>query len=725
MPKNQLLFSALKSLTLSNETPKQLKQFEAFDAIIGADTDDAIRRAVIAHKSIFPAAEQAAIFENPTANESLDDFLATAGELQSGSYVCVLKDLKGLALQQRVLFGLEQAKNDSQKTAAYQELLKNISEATRRSEMTAALKKDRAPIIVGELKCDNLRNLLSKERCKAIRSAVVEVQTAPIEKKIRGLFDEISVLDKLATEALSRIQVTSPPVDPDPSDNAVLTVQDDFDKMQKRLKALTDYRDQASQKEVLNYIENQQKRHEIEAQIASIQARVTFIETEIQNKGALLVEVVTRKAAVVAQELTTLPDPRSLPKTRAARNKAKTAFEVLEKAVKLIRVPLDQVVIDNKNAAEKHLRTLDLFVHRDMAEENRAAIDEVHASYQTVQSIEDSEKRDDRRGVLLDKAEQFLDELGEQRKQATALSDWLQDAQFVAVVNDIDKAYQDSEQLIQTMRGQVRANLRMQKNTDEQMFSSLGHACSVSVVKKDAPLDQSPTSSVPPPAPALATAGQNHVLPSYQGVRLRGEQVIRSIERFAKGPQQTQAPTGILEQDKSGRVSNVTKSDEFSKMSQQQKSILAMRQAKMLIDNYDPEKGPVFVSGTDAAFAQMICGALLAQKGSLSMEIIATVQGVPSPQKGSWIKPQSSLDDAYIQQCGLDASIVQIVLNSPGPKHYTEATQRKRKELESLREALFNKDEKRAEADSQELKVGEEEHLDDQHRIVKNNQGTP
>ena len=92
--------------------------------------------------------------------------------------------------------------------------------------------------------------------------------------------------------------------------------------------------------------------------------------------------------------------------------------------------------------------------------------------------------------------------------------------------------------------------------------------------------------------------------------------------------------TGVLEQDFVGKVTD--KTDPTERLTEQEKALMALKQAEMLLSNYDPSKGAIIIRGreTDAAQANRVCAALLVLKGDQTITITSYVIGCDVPKPG-------------------------------------------------------------------------------------------
>ena len=272
-----------------------------------------------------------------------------------------------------------------------------------------------------------------------------------------------------------------------------------------------------------------------------------------------------------------------------------------------------------------------------------------------------------------------------------------------------DAALTAAEPLMKKMRLQVKANLRMQ--IDGEGFP--GHSFKAEVVKKG-PVAAVAAGPAPGVVPVSIVQAQGKI-DTYKGVRLEDDQVIRSTEKFDAIPGVGGAPTqperrGILEQDKTGRVTNVTPppASSAAKLSLDQQAVLAVRQAKMLLDHYDPKKGPIHVYGGDKDYAQMVIAGLLLQKGHQAIEIRSHVLGCPAPEKAFF---QSKADEGYINGT-LPSDLVKHVRESSASK-FVDATVKRREELEQMKQGGYFRRADAAKGDAASLHVDQTEELDE------------
>ncbi|WP_158618914.1 hypothetical protein, partial [Legionella qingyii] len=166
--------------------------------------------------------------------------------------------------------------------------------------------------------------------------------------------------------------------------------------------------------------------------------------------------------------------------------------------------------------------------------------------------------------------------------------------------------------------------------------------------------------TVSAPAPSIAVPGAvalsvaNPIETRYQGVKLQQGDKIESVANFpakprGRNPLQDSA-TGKLVQDHTGKVTDITDAAERDKMTEQEKSQMAIKQAKMLITNLKGTgEQTVFITGDDQHHADRVYAALLLMKNDLKFKIESHVPGCEGPRKRAGFELQSTVDDKFIK----------------------------------------------------------------------------
>ncbi|AHE67802.1 hypothetical protein [Legionella oakridgensis] len=152
-----------------------------------------------------------------------------------------------------------------------------------------------------------------------------------------------------------------------------------------------------------------------------------------------------------------------------------------------------------------------------------------------------------------------------------------------------------------------------------------------------------------PPGPRGAgvsiAAAAAHPLPSFAGVTLKEGDCIRSTAVFATGQDPRHSQTGgkgyaIIRQDHQAKVT-----DESINLTAEQKQIVALKMAKMLLANYKPSDGAIIIrcnnaSAADTEMANKVYAALLLLKDSnpklSGITIDSRVPGCTGP--GKWTR---------------------------------------------------------------------------------------
>lgn len=151
--------------------------------------------------------------------------------------------------------------------------------------------------------------------------------------------------------------------------------------------------------------------------------------------------------------------------------------------------------------------------------------------------------------------------------------------------------------------------------------------------------------------------GQNLKV-TFQGTHLQEGKVIRSSIDFEGGKK------GLLKQDHNGKVSNYSSKN----LEPKQRAQVAMKQVKMLLANYDPEKGNVILRGHNNEMGQAVYAALLVVANSGKIEgfnkenIDVRMEGIkPSRTRkpGTWFNLESKFIHEHLTQYFDKKSIVE------------------------------------------------------------------
>ncbi len=205
----------------------------------------------------------------------------------------------------------------------------------------------------------------------------------------------------------------------------------------------------------------------------------------------------------------------------------------------------------------------------------------------------------------------------------------------------------------------------------------------------------------PEPVKALSTAvnnglalnGVNPVDTSYRGKQLHEGDKIYSIANF---PVETARPNGhnnqaaqaILTQDDKGKVTDVTQPTEREKLTEREKVILALKQARMYLTNLKDTKKEqtIIISGDDAEQAKKVYAALLLLKGDLKVKIDSYVVGFDVPKKGK-LEFQSSFEEKSIKQYlpGNEISDALLQAEKKELSEFIKNTRERREQIESLK----------------------------------------
>ncbi len=194
-------------------------------------------------------------------------------------------------------------------------------------------------------------------------------------------------------------------------------------------------------------------------------------------------------------------------------------------------------------------------------------------------------------------------------------------------------------------------------------------------------------------APAVANPAQlalhqpAAVETKYKGVKLEKGDVVQATATFPQAA--GAAKRGILVQDHTGKVIDMTKATE--NLSDAEKVRMALKQAEMYLANYNPGKGPIIISGADAAQANRVLASLLLLRGSLAIEIQSWVTGCEVP-KASWRQRQKTVETDFIKEHLIGNDPLQKLISPDILENrkkqltpFLDATTERRKELQALK----------------------------------------
>jgi hypothetical protein len=121
--------------------------------------------------------------------------------------------------------------------------------------------------------------------------------------------------------------------------------------------------------------------------------------------------------------------------------------------------------------------------------------------------------------------------------------------------------------------------------------------------------------------------------------------------------------TGRLVQDHTGKVSDLTDQGDFRHLTDDQKALLAVKQAQMLLVQY-PGKGEIILRGSDPAQAARVYAAILylkeAHPSLKDVKVVSYVTDMPTPGYMTSRYVKQHLPEAHISRGTLDAVKTQV-----------------------------------------------------------------
>ena len=207
---------------------------------------------------------------------------------------------------------------------------------------------------------------------------------------------------------------------------------------------------------------------------------------------------------------------------------------------------------------------------------------------------------------------------------------------------------------------------------------------------------------------------QNNQATHYKGVTLQDGDKIYSTASFPVQNRGTpQAPNdvgakGVLVQDHTGKVSDMTVATERAKLTGQEKAQMALKQAKMLLTNLKGTgEQTVYITGADADQAKRVCAALLLLKGDLQINIESHVPGC-EVRKAAWNQRQKTVERDFIKLYLPETDIPKSMLKGLQQEthEFISGTLSRRKEMEALRQSRKDHRSKQVEVDDEVTNSG-------------------
>ena len=208
----------------------------------------------------------------------------------------------------------------------------------------------------------------------------------------------------------------------------------------------------------------------------------------------------------------------------------------------------------------------------------------------------------------------------------------------VSVTDRLRRAYHEAEGSLKAIRLQCKATHRMQSAG----YNYVDYFVDVVVKRGETPQQVLKTDGSGQANLQLQAGSSCSKIETFKGVILEDGDVIRSTG-FFKNENQADV-VGILEQTKDNIVKDLT----TDQLSEEQWSLMAVKQAKMLLMNYNPSDGPIEIHGSNKKQADRVYAALLLLTEKQPVQIMSFVLGHEEPQERFFI-PKSYTHRAFIQ----------------------------------------------------------------------------
>lgn len=288
-----------------------------------------------------------------------------------------------------------------------------------------------------------------------------------------------------------------------------------------------------------------------------------------------------------------------------------------------------------------------------------------------------------------------------------------QDVMFANLRQEALLNYNLAKMAIRQLQGNVLANARLEMPSNEPHLASFVKFSDCLVKDRDKGNLPNAPASPEPAAPGVQVGNRNddkayHSL-KYKGILMKPGDTIVSTAVFTDGKQ------GRVEKDHNMRV--IDKTDPNAGLSDEQKAFVALKIARMKLDNYKLSDGPIMITGKDSDQANRVCAALLNINKNLKIE--SYVAGCEVPQKGRWggtDKINQFINDHLVVKAKLPPAVLEKERLSAG-KFFT-AAQDKRDKLNAMKDT--------GKSAEKALKVGQIDELDEKgKKIIRKDEASP
>lgn len=619
MARNQALLDALNGLTATiGNDPLKAQQFATLDALIAAPpTSMDFANAFFANQDLFNASPTLAAPRsgNPFA---LDQF-ELDGEDPNSAYNSIA-ELQQLAAEKRIELSLAYA-DDATKTAAMTAILNAGTVApageaaagkTARLEANAALIRTalattEAKAFFGDLTRahnwgDGTAPFFTNEKLLDTQKTVSDMITQPINDALATSVQEIN--DAIAIIDSQVVQFKPTTTHDDDAVNA--SIKAALDAMQKMSAALAKLQDDVSTNDtMLNLPGNEQNKIKIRETMEDLNAAIAGAKDRVSSRKGDLISVVETCAASVESELTDFTT-KDMAKKNTLLQSARSNLVSASQALELLKQS-GVGTTEFSAAITAHAKAESAFYKAASTHYAKTALEAV-TKLEAIKSaliLTSSErpKKDTEAKDLLAAIQDANQQMEQMQKKADAANKSVIEQQLAITA----KALKDAQDLMPLITKRINSKFGNKLMAQESPFAKT-FTDQLLHKKDDADLTTSLPGAKPATGVAISTTSATKV--TYQRVLLTEDVVIRSTAVFSTpGAAPGTERTGILIQDHTGKVTD--KTPPAAKLTSEESALMALKQAKMLLENYKPGSGDIVITGEDTNQANKVFAALL------------------------------------------------------------------------------------------------------------------
>jgi hypothetical protein len=651
MARNQALLDALNGLTATiGNDPLKAQQFATLDALIAAPpTSTDFANAFFANQDLFNANPTLAAPRsgNPFA---LDQF-ELGGEGPNSAYNSIA-ELQQLAAEKRIELSLAYA-DDATKTAAMTAILnagtvapagETAAGKTARLEANAALIRTalattEAKAFFGDLTRahnwgDGTAPFFTNEKLLDIQKTFSNMVTQPISDTLDTSGQEIKDAIAIIDSQVVQFGVTST----HDADAVNASIKATLDAMQKMSAALAKLQnDVVTNDTMLNLPGNELNKINIRETMEQLSAVAAEAKEKVSSYKDKLISVVETYAAYVESELTDFTT-KDMAKQNTLLQTARSNLVSASQALELLKqsgvgaTEFSAAITAHAKAESAFLKAASTYYGKT-ALEAVTKLEEIKSALLITESQRpqrDAEAKDLLKAI--EDVNQKIEQMQKDYSKADAANKSVVDQQLAIAA----KALQDAQVLMPLIKKRIADNLG---NKFMEQESSLAQKFTDELLPKNK--DAAASTPAAKLATGVAVSTTIAVKVTYKRVLLTEDVVIRSTAVFTPptpgGPPERK---GILIQDSTGKVTDKTPQD--TKLTSAESALMALKQAKMLLENYKPGSGDIVITGEDKDQANRVFAALLFLKEKNPLFAKVKVRSFVPDCEG----PQSSISSA-------------------------------------------------------------------------------